>query len=306
MKLKLTTGDIPDPILLATPSLGLNQSLGGGLMSGRIHVFWGPKASGKTTTAMHVLAKAQQKGLRGLYVDAEKTYGAKWAMGCGIDTDQLELCRGNKVEDILETILPKIESKESNVIVLDSLSSIFVESFLLADGGNAIGIGARSMNNLVSKFLGALNDEVMIILIAHTTMAKSGQMMTAQAKLSESVKHWASSIIKFRQGMSKDNDRRADGSVKVYWQVEKSKQSLYPDDGSYWFNPQTISYDQMAELATLVVDKEIVRKSGAWIYVSDDVKYQGDAQFANALREDPELQRYLLAALNGGDINDLD
>lgn len=298
-KLKiLSANDIEDAYTLETGSIGLNRALNGGLMGGRFHIYWGPKASGKTTQALFSIAEAQRLGKTCLYVDAEKTFSKIWAAKCGVDVHDLRYIRSNKVEDILETILPLIEKGEIDVVVVDSLSSIFLSSHIESPDSKGIGIGARSMNFLTSKLLAALQWETQVIMIAHGNMASNAMGMSLQAKTSKSVEHWASTIVKFRLGGSQSNDFRDDGARQVYWTVEKSKHSPYPVSGAYWLSAQSpaVFIDQATEVANLCKEAGVVQ-GATWLSYGDQ-KWQGTKNFAADLKSDRDLFNFFLDKLN--------
>lgn len=296
----LLRGDFEDPYKLEGPSVGLNDALNGGLMAGRLHILWGPKASGKTTYAMHCLAEAQRLGKNCVYVDAEKTYSRSWAEACGVDTKKLGVLRANSAETILKELQEPIMKGEIDFFIIDSLSSIWIDSYTDKTDSNPIGVGARSSNFLVGKLLDALQLETMGIIIAHMTMTQGGgQGMFAAPKISKSVEHWASTIIKFQKSGSKD-DVREDGAFLVKWKVEKSKQSKYPADGQYFLKVEqdedgaSIDFDNYTELVEIAKARDVIEGT-VWLNFGD-FKAQGKNKFANALRDDPELYKALKEA----------
>lgn len=293
-KLKILSGRIEEPYTVPTPSLGINKALNGGLKSRTINIFWGPKASGKTTIGLHIIGAAQKAGHKCVYVDAEKTYSPVWAEKCGVNIDELAYCAGNSVEDITDTLIKDIAAGKYHVILIDSLSSIFVDSYLDTDS-NGIGISARSQNTLMAKMLNALTPETMVIAIAHANMAQAGQGMIPAAKISKSVEHWASTILKIRQALGKDD--RKGNAIRVTWELQKSKQSLYPMEGEYWFDTDHVAFDNILEIARLAIDNELVQVAGAgWITIGDQ-KVQGEENFANLLLSSQQLRDALRTRL---------
>src|ERR1051325_3664852 len=109
MKLQFKSGRLDKRWKLPLGSYSLNRALGGGLESGRFHLFWGPKASTKSTQALYAIANAQKMGKHCLYIDAEKTYDGDYAEKCGVDIDELELLDegANVAEDMLTALLPR-------------------------------------------------------------------------------------------------------------------------------------------------------------------------------------------------------
>jgi recombination protein RecA len=297
-KLKILSGRIAPAYKLPTGSYGLNKALNGGLQGGRVHVYWGAKASGKTTQALMSVAEAQRLGKTCMWIDAEKTYDSAWAEKCGVDIDSLLVIRALSVEDILTTIVPMIRKGEIDVVVIDSLSTVSTDAFFDDPTYKGIGTGARATNILVHKILEAIDLETQVICIAHANMAQAGQGMSLQAKISKSVEHWASTIVMFRLGGSKD-DTRSDGAKQIYWDVKKSKQSLYPVKGQYWFcvTDNAIFIDQAAELVTAAVEAEIIERKGAW-YRFDGDMWQGEAAVVSALKTDNDLRLKIEEALS--------
>lgn len=293
-KLSWMKGRFPDPEILPTPSFGLNRALKGGLYSGRISVFWGPKASTKTTAALYMIAEAQRQGKTCAFVDAEKTYSSAWAEKCGVDDDALLKIRANGAESLLELICPALESGEIDLMVVDSLSSITFEGYFDKLDSNAMGMYARSSKFFTHKILNALQHDQYIIFISHAAIDLSGQRPALRAALGNAIEHWASTIIKFQLRYGKSNDREADGAQKVSWAVDKSKTSPYPVKGEYYFMQPSASIDTYAELATYAAEEDVVQRGGAWFYyptkeTCGDNKWNGEAKFVQALKDDSVL-----------------
>ena len=290
-KLQLRSGRINDSYKLASPSYGLNRALGGGFMSGRIHVLWGAKASGKSTMALHMVAEAQKMGKRCLWVDSEKTYNPIWAESCGVDIDDLLVAQegANVAEDLLTLVLPEIEKKTVDVLVIDSLSSVLMKAFFEKPEANPMAIFSRSAKYVIIKLLNAIGPETQIILVSHASnhITSNGAYLTAN--IGSATEHWASTIIKLRQGNDKKNDFKLDGSRKIYWTVEKSKQSLYPVSGEYWFNAKDTSIDQLSEVVDAAIDLDIIDQAGAWFKYGAE-KWQGKNGVLNALASDLDLR----------------
>lgn len=294
-KLSWLTARIPEPEILPTPSFGLNRALNGGLHSGRIHVYWGPKASGKTTAALHQIAAAQRQGKICGYVDAERAFNPIWAEACGVDIDALRYIDKNIAEELVELICPSLQKGEIDLLVVDSLSSLGLKSYLEKPEQNAIGSYARASKFFTHKLLNVLNHNQQIILISHAAIDMSGQYPVLRAAIGNAIDHWASTIIKFQIRHGEKNTRDEDGARRVAWRVDKSKTSKYPIEGDYWFVQDEATIDYLAEVASYCADEGVVQKAGAWIYYPDkdscgENRWQGEAKFLAALREDIVLK----------------
>lgn len=294
--LKWSTGRGPEPYYLATPSFGINRALGGvGLKSGRIHVYWGVKASGKTTAAMQQIAQAQRDGKTCAYIDAEGAWDDDWAIQNGVDLDKLHKVVAQSAEKILALLLPDLEKDVFDLVVIDSLSSINYDAYfdVKDPSKNPMGSYARSAKFITHKILGALGPQQHVILISHAAMDISGQHPMLKAAVGNAIDHWASTMIKFNKMNGKDNVR-ADGSFKVKWRIDKSKQSVYPVDGEYYFNPRTAEIDLVTEIASYAVQEGIIDQNSAWFYYPhrddpDKRQFHGENKFVEALKSEPEF-----------------
>lgn len=286
-KLQFKSGRLPERWLLPVGSMSLNRALGGGLESGRIHVFWGAKASTKSTNALYAIANAQQMGKTCLYVDAEKTFDGRYAEKCGVNIDDLMLLDegSNMAESLLQTVLPEIDKGNIQVIVIDSLSSVLQESFFEKPEANPMGIYSRSAKFVIAKLLNALNREMQIILISHASMDLSGYKPVLSASMGNAQGHWTSNIIKFQANNGKDNFRE-DGYRKIMWKIDKSKQPVWPFNGEYYFNGLTADVDRIAELVDVCVEADIVQ-SGTWMKYGD-LKFHGKAKLIEALNDNED------------------
>jgi recombination protein RecA len=296
------TARLPEPWYLPTPSFGINRALGGvGLASGRFHVYWGVKASGKTTAALQQIAVAQRQGKTCAYIDAERALDTPWAIKNGVDVDSLLYMRKNAVEPILSELLPMIRDEKIDLLVVDSLNSMNYESFYEKPESNAMGSAARSSKFFTSKVLEALGFNQHVIFVSHASMDLSGQRPMLKAAVGSAIDHWASTIIKFQKSYATD-DQRPDGSFKVNWRIDKSKQSVYPVKGSYFFNPFTAEIDRVQEIVTYAVEEGVIDKSGAWFYYPnrDEKQYQwhGEAAIVKNLQADEALYNVISNELN--------
>ena len=135
----------------------VNYMLYGGLPRGRLIEFAGEEGSGKTTTALDIVASAQKlfqkeweneihhleelespkkvdkdklEYLQGrgpkqvVYADCENTLDEEWARKIGVDLDNVIIIRpmSQTAEQIFEMILQMIETDQVGLVVIDSLA----------------------------------------------------------------------------------------------------------------------------------------------------------------------------------------
>lgn len=301
-KLSWLSARLPEPEVLPTPSFGLTRALNGGLHSGRFHVYWGKKGSGKTTMALYQIAEAQKQGKTCAIVDSEKAFNPVWAEKCGVDLDALKYVAANSAEQILGLLLPDMEKGLIDFAVVDSLTSINFEAFFEPDK-NPMGSYARSSKLFAHKILNTIGPQHQVILISHAAMDLSGQYPVLRAAIGSAIEHWASTIIKIHLHTGQA-DIREDGARKVTWRVDKSKTSPYPVEGSYYFDQKTAMIDREAEIVSIAVDLGIINSSGAWFYFGDE-KYHGMGKLLTALRTEEDVMNSLIDDINQFDVIEL-
>lgn len=304
-KLKWLTARLPEPYYLPTPSFGVNRALGGvGLASGRIHVYYGPKASGKSTLAMQQIAKAQKEGKICAYLDSERALSRPWAEKNGVDVDALKYCNTLIVEEALSLIMPDVESGLIDLLVVDSVNTLNYKSFFDDPESQGMGTYARSAKMFTHKLLSVLGSQQQVILISQQSMHKLGQNFVPAPTVGSAIEHWASTMIKFRKSMAKA-DVKADGSFKVFWKVDKSKQSVYPVSGTFYFNPISATIDIVDEVISAAKDADIITGS-SWLNYregqADTLQWHGAPELNNYMQENPEFLEVLMMELNAIDV----
>lgn len=117
----------------------LNYMTYGGIPKGTVIEFAGEENSGKTTTALDLVANAQKQFKKEykeekkkddnaeikkvIYCDCENTLDEQWAKILGVDTDNLILLKpmAQSAEEIFDMLLAMMETGEVGLVVIDSL-----------------------------------------------------------------------------------------------------------------------------------------------------------------------------------------
>ncbi|HVW37040.1 MAG TPA: DNA recombination/repair protein RecA, partial [Pirellulales bacterium] len=119
---------------IPTGSLSLDLALGGfGVPRGRIVEIYGPESSGKTTLALHVVARAQKAGGIAAFIDAEHALDPSWAKKLGVELETLLVSQPSSGEEAMHITEMLIKSNAVDVIVVDSVAALVPQKELDGD-----------------------------------------------------------------------------------------------------------------------------------------------------------------------------
>lgn len=275
---------LPKEDTIATPSFGLNYTLGGGLWTSRYHVLWGEPKGGKSTLALYTAAEAQKQGYEAHLIDTEGSLTDSWQLKCGIDIGKRVAVKSCIMEEILNYLREELRHPGKKFFLIDSVNPIIPESEYTPDAdkkAQRMGMGASSQKMFIQR----INDwviqdvDICVMFIVQMSMGNSGQMWLPKANMGNYMEHSASNVIKVRpSGNRSVNSYDEDGRLlrrKIEWTIQKSKQGATEGiTGHYYFNPGDASIDWKDEVLDLAVKNEILKKGGAW-YTIGDQKLQG-------------------------------
>jgi recombination protein RecA len=123
----------------STGNFALDLALGGGLLKGRFHQFWGTPSGGKTEKVLRTIAAIQQTCRHCMapvhscdcgdcvpaecaYVQTEGDWDDIWARRLGVNTDELLLGLPEAGDAILDEIVDMVRLRQIDVVVIDSLA----------------------------------------------------------------------------------------------------------------------------------------------------------------------------------------
>nr|VFJ96071.1 MAG: DNA replication and repair protein RadA [Candidatus Kentron sp. H]VFJ96794.1 MAG: DNA replication and repair protein RadA [Candidatus Kentron sp. H]VFK02564.1 MAG: DNA replication and repair protein RadA [Candidatus Kentron sp. H] len=158
-------GDVATGIDVYTPTgiAELDRVLGGGLVAGSVVLMGGEPGIGKSTLLLQTLIRLTGQGAPSpLYVTGEESLGQILlrAKRLGLSADRLRLLAETRVEAILS--LASVE--RPNVMVVDSIQTMYTELLNAAPGGVA---QVRESAALLVRF--AKNTGVVVVLVGHVT-----------------------------------------------------------------------------------------------------------------------------------------
>lgn len=119
---------VKDVLRLPTGVYSLDEILQGGLPFGRAVEIYGAESSGKSSTALVIVASAQRlyPNMRCMWVDSEGTYDPVYGEMFGVDNEKLIYISPENMsaEDCYDMITELLNSNEISVCVLDDIPSL--------------------------------------------------------------------------------------------------------------------------------------------------------------------------------------
>ena len=276
---------------VSTGSIGLDVALGiGGLPKGRIIEVYGPESSGKTTLALHVIAREQKNGGICAFVDAEHALDPSYAKKLGVNLDDLLISQPDAGEQALEITETLVRSGAVSVVVVDSVAALTPRSELEGDMGDAqVGAQARLMSQAMRKLTGSISRSNCMVIFINQIRMKIGVMFGSPETTTggNALKFYSSVRLDIRRiGALKDRDEIVGKSTRV--KVVKNK--VAPPFKQVEFD---ILYGEgiskTGEIIDLGVKEGIIEKSGAWFSYGDERIGQGRENAKIYLKENENI-----------------
>jgi recombination protein RecA len=289
--------------VIATGCPSLDQALGcGGYPRGRIVEIYGPESSGKTTLTLHAIAECQRAGGVAAFIDAEHALDVQYAKAVGVDIQQLLVSQPDTGEQALEIAETLVRSGGVDLVVIDSVAALVPQAEIDGDMGDQhMGLQARLMSQALRKLTGITHRTGTTIMFINQLRMKLGITFGSPETTTggHALKYYASVRLDIRRiGPVKNGEEVCGNRTRV--KVVKNK--LAPP---FQITEFDIRYgtgiDALGDLLDKAVEREVVKKSGAYYAHEGTSLGQGRERAREALTADPELcerirQRVLLTA----------
>jgi recombination protein RecA len=287
---------------IPTGSLSLDLALGGqGIPKGRIVEIFGPESSGKTTLALHVVARAQREGGIAAFIDAEHALDPSWAKKLGVDLETLLVSQPGSGEEAMHITEMLIKSNAVDVVVVDSVAALVPKKELEGDMGDShVGLQARLMSQAMRKLTGAISKSKTCVIFINQIREKIGVMFGSPETTpgGRALKFYSSCRIDVRRvGQLKDGEEVIGQRVKT--KVVKNKVAPPFRVAEFdMLHASGISYE--GDVLDLALNQKLIQRSGAWFKYGDTHLGQGREKVRQFLIENPkvteELREKIMAA----------
>ncbi|BEI42393.1 MULTISPECIES: DNA repair protein RadA [unclassified Polynucleobacter] len=159
---KLVSIEAQDSPRLPTGISELDRVLGGGLVAGGVVLLGGDPGIGKSTLLLQALAELSIQGIDVLYSSGEESAAqiALRAQRISLNAPQLEIL----AEIQLEKLLLSVEAAQPQVLVVDSIQTLYSEAFTSAPGSVAQVRECAAQLTRLAKSSG-----ICILLVGHVT-----------------------------------------------------------------------------------------------------------------------------------------
>ncbi|HOX54751.1 MAG: recombinase RecA [Candidatus Omnitrophica bacterium] len=272
---------------LPTGAISLDIALGiGGLPRGRVIEIFGPEASGKTTLTLSVIAQAQKNAGVAAFIDAEHAFDSTYAKKVGVNLDDLLISQPDTGEQALEIAETLVRSNAVDMVVIDSVAALTPRAEIEGEMGEAqIGLQARLMSQALRKLTGAISKSKTCVVFINQIREKIGVMFGSPETTpgGRALKFYSSVRIDLRRiGAIKVGELVIGSHVRA--KVVKNKvASPFREALFDILHEEGIS--RSGTVLTVAVEKEIVKKSGAWLIFEDEKIGQGFENARQYLKE---------------------
>ncbi|CAN0011701.1 unnamed protein product, partial [Ectocarpus sp. 12 AP-2014] len=230
---------------------------------------YGPESSGKTTVALHAVAKCQKAGGTAVFIDAEHALDSAYAKAIGVDMTKLYLAQPDNGEQALDIVDTLVKSAAVDMVVVDSVAALVPKAELEGEmGDHHIALQARLMSQALRKLTAILNTTRCTLIFINQIRQKVGVVFGSPDVTSGgmALRFYSSVRLEVRKGQAiKQNGEMIGTKVKV--KVAKNK--LAPPFGKAEVDLMYgKGFDLQGELLDLGCTVGLLSKSGAWFGVS--------------------------------------
>ncbi len=297
--MKLGGRMISDVPAISTGSLALDHALGvGGIPRGRVVEIFGPESGGKTTLALHIMAKAQKQDGFAAFIDAEHALDVMYAKKLGVNVDNLLVSQPDTGEQALEITEILVRSGAMDVVVIDSVAALVPRAEIEGDMGDVhMGLQARLMSQALRKLTAGISKSMTAVIFINQIRMKIGVMFGNPETTpgGRALKFYSSIRLDIRKiGNIKDGQDIVGNRTRV--KVVKNK--VAPPFKEAEFDimyGEGISTD--GDLLDMAVQTEVIEKSGTWYSFADERIGQGRENAKKFLKENPDVSTHILKKL---------
>lgn len=284
-------GDSPrdDITVIPTGIPSLDVALGiGGMPQGRIIEIAGPEASGKTSTALHLVAEAQKNDGVVAFVDVEHALDPDYAELLGVDMNNLLLSQPDSGEIALEIVEQLVRSGEVKLIIIDSVAALTTQAELNGEMSDSTVAGIpRLLSKALRKIVGITHKTKCTVVFINQMRANIGAYGNAPTEITtggKALRYYTSIRLDIRRiGAVKGSGDEVVGQ-KTRIKVIKNKLAA-PHKEATVDLIYGEGFSKESDLLDIAIEKGVIEKKGAWFSYNDKNFAQGREGARKALKE---------------------
>ncbi len=281
---------------ISTGSISLDIALGiGGLPLGRIVEIYGPESSGKTTLTLEIIASAQKKNKKCIFIDAEHALDPKYAKKIGINIKELLFSQPDYGEQALEICNLLAKKKSIDLIIVDSVAALTPKAEIEGNMGEAhVGLCARMMSQAMRKLAKNIYKSKILLIFINQIRSKIGIIFGNPETTTggNALKFYSSIRIDIRKiGIVKKNEDIIGNKVKV--KIVKNKLSAPFKETTF-----QILYDKginiYQDILNVGVNTKIIEKKSTWYYYNNNKLGQGKDNSSKFIKNNKNIYKEIL------------
>lgn len=260
----------------------LNYMTFGGIPKGKLIEFSGENHSGKTTTALDIVANFQvsDDGRKVLWVDCENTLDVVWASKLGVDVEDMILFQPTNqgAETIFQFILDMIDTGEIGLVILDSIG-VMVSNQAMEKSVEEKTYGgiAMALTNFSSKAVGLCHRHNCTFIATNQLRDKIDSMFGGTKTVGgRAWQHNVSVRLEFRMGeyidaKGKSLTRGAENPAGNIVKTTMLKNKTCPPTRrtGYYTLRYADGIDYLSDFIEVAIKFDVIEKSGAWFTIVD-------------------------------------
>jgi len=279
--------------VIPTGSLCIDFAIGtGGIPKGSIVELFGPPSTGKTTILMHIIAEAQKHNNIVMYLDVDHDFDIVFASTFKIKLDELFVTQPNDLKDLIKTVLALANSREIDVIVINSIAGVVLDedAAINTDDQLAIGQFLRKLLEIVKR-TGAIVIFTSQLRKSKKRFRKFRTVTTGgdALELYSTLRLHTNKVCNIKDLDDTIGERIEVAVIKNKTKEFKKKVELDIIYGS------GIRYAR--EVLDLCLIHNIIIKTGSWYYYKDLQLGQGVDKTMEFLRENPQITFELVSLI---------
>lgn len=279
----------------------LDDTLAGGIPMGKVIEIHGGGGSGKTSLACLISAAFQREfpDKSVVYIDAESALDEFLAIEMyGLDPERTLLSRpdiDNTAEILMDQLVDAAMNPGVSLVILDSVAGLVTDAEMKKKAGDlTVAATASLMARTVKKLCSRQDPNAApVIFLNQIRHAIGNSGITTPG--GSSMEFYPSLRLRLRRGDPvKDGEEEIGFSCRCQVMKARYSRNRLVTGWSVIYGPEGIS--TLRSIVTVAMAQKLIVQNSSWFSIAgqDGKKWQGMEKMLDAIREDPELQQFII------------